>query len=77
MTIDPDVLAGTIISNTSRASFTAETSRFELFATSNRVDVECRPSADLAITKTDGELTAIPGEGLTYTIVVTNNGQRY
>jgi uncharacterized repeat protein (TIGR01451 family) len=74
VTIDPDVLAGTIISNTSRASFTAETSRFELFATSNRADVECRPSADLAITKTDGETTAVPGDALTYTIVVTNNG---
>ncbi|NCX99225.1 MAG: DUF11 domain-containing protein, partial [Planctomycetia bacterium] len=74
VTIDPDVLAGTIISNTSRASFTAETSRFELFANSNRVDVECRPSADLAITKTDGQTSDVPGTGLSYTIVVTNNG---
>jgi uncharacterized repeat protein (TIGR01451 family) len=74
VTIDPDVLAGTIISNTSRASFTAETSRFELFATSNRADVECQPSADLAITKTDAQTSDVPGTGLSYTIVVTNNG---
>jgi len=32
------------------------------------------PEADLAITKTDGQTTAVPGQSLTYTIVVTNNG---
>jgi len=32
------------------------------------------PQADLAITKTDGATTAIPGKTTTYTIVVTNNG---
>lgn len=32
------------------------------------------PSADLAITKTDGTATFIPGGSTTYTIVATNNG---
>jgi uncharacterized repeat protein (TIGR01451 family) len=32
------------------------------------------PQADLAVTKTDGQTTAVPGEPVTYTIVVTNNG---
>ncbi len=32
------------------------------------------PVADLSITKTDGSNTAAPGQGITYTIVVTNNG---
>ena len=31
-------------------------------------------TADLAITKTDGSLTAVPGAPITYTIVVINNG---
>ncbi len=32
------------------------------------------PEADIAVTKTDGITSAIPGDMLTYTIVVTNNG---
>jgi uncharacterized repeat protein (TIGR01451 family) len=32
------------------------------------------PQADLAITKTDGSATEVPGTSVTYTIVVTNNG---
>jgi len=32
------------------------------------------PQADLAITKTDGQTTAVPGKPVTYTITVTNNG---
>src|SRR6185503_15939539 len=32
------------------------------------------PQADLQVTKTDGQTTAIPGTPLTYTIVVTNAG---
>src|SRR5262245_37011430 len=30
--------------------------------------------ADLSVTKTDGQATAVPGQGVTYTIVVTNLG---
>src|SRR5262249_58116749 len=32
------------------------------------------PQADLAVTKTDGVLSAVPGTANTYTIVVSNNG---
>jgi|GEM_PF-503812 len=32
------------------------------------------PTADLSVTKTDGSATAIPGNGIVYTIVVTNSG---
>ncbi|HEY0553095.1 MAG TPA: hypothetical protein VGG20_02455, partial [Thermoanaerobaculia bacterium] len=32
------------------------------------------PQADLAITKTDGKTTAVPGASVTYTITVANNG---
>ena len=32
------------------------------------------PQADLSISKDDGQTTAIPGDTVTYTIVVTNNG---
>ena len=32
------------------------------------------PQVDLAITKTDGQTTAVPGQALTYTIVVSNTG---
>ena len=32
------------------------------------------PQADLQITKDDGQTTAVPGMGLTYTITVTNTG---
>lgn len=47
---------------------------------SNESDNACSDSiralvyADLGITKTDGVTTAVPGAGITYTIVVTNNG---
>ena len=32
------------------------------------------PTADLSITKSDGQTEAVPGEALTYTIVVSNAG---
>lgn len=32
------------------------------------------PEADIAVTKTDGNLQFVPGESVTYQIVVTNNG---
>ena len=32
------------------------------------------PQADLGITKSDGLTSAVPGQGITYTITVTNNG---
>ncbi|MEM9557602.1 MAG: hypothetical protein AAGC60_25310 [Acidobacteriota bacterium] len=35
---------------------------------------DVNPAADLAITKTDGVVTAVAGETVTYTITATNNG---
>src|SRR5207245_2837578 len=32
------------------------------------------PQVDLAITKDDGQMTAVPGTALTYTVTVTNTG---
>jgi uncharacterized repeat protein (TIGR01451 family) len=37
-------------------------------------DTDAPPSAELAITKTDGTSTWTPGSSTTYTVVVTNNG---
>src|SRR5206468_12757248 len=34
------------------------------------------PQVDAGVTKTDGVLTAVPGTSTTYTIVVTNTGDR-
>ena len=38
------------------------------------VNFAVNPGTDLAITKTDNRTSAIPGESLTYTVVVSNNG---
>jgi uncharacterized repeat protein (TIGR01451 family) len=38
------------------------------------VNLAVNPGADLAVTKTDNQTTAVPGEPLTYTVTVTNNG---
>lgn len=43
-------------------------------ATNNTIDAGMRLTADLQITKTDGTATVVPGQGVTYTIVVTNVG---
>lgn len=41
---------------------------------SDSADTDPVPSADVSVTKTDGGATVIPGEDVTYTLVVTNNG---
>jgi uncharacterized repeat protein (TIGR01451 family) len=41
---------------------------------SNCIDVILGPVADLAISKTDGQATAVPGATVTYTIVASNAG---
>ncbi|MEO8504704.1 MAG: NosD domain-containing protein, partial [Acidobacteriota bacterium] len=43
-------------------------------ASSNAATVEVTPSADLAVTKTDGVVTATPGGSVTYTITASNAG---
>jgi uncharacterized repeat protein (TIGR01451 family) len=72
--VNANVLGGTVIGNSAMVDFEADTGGFLLAANSNMVEVTCRPSADLAITKTDGALTATPGTAITYTIVATNAG---
>ena len=43
-------------------------------AGSNCINVALAPPADLSITKTDGQATAVPGTSITYTIVASNAG---
>jgi uncharacterized repeat protein (TIGR01451 family) len=43
-------------------------------ASNATVDAGMRLNADLQITKTDGVATVVPGQGVTYTIVVSNGG---
>jgi uncharacterized repeat protein (TIGR01451 family) len=43
-------------------------------ANNSATDTDAPPSADLAITKTDGISVWIPGGSTTYTVVVSNNG---
>ena len=60
-TASVDVPAGTYDPDTSNNSATD-------------TDTLVNPSIDLSITKTDGSATYSPGDTLTYTIIVTNNG---
>jgi uncharacterized repeat protein (TIGR01451 family) len=43
-------------------------------ANNTAADTDTTPTADLAVTMTDGKTTAVPGTSTTYTITVTNNG---
>jgi uncharacterized repeat protein (TIGR01451 family) len=43
-------------------------------ANNNASDTDTIPTADLAVTMTDGKTTVVPGTSNTYTITVTNNG---
>ncbi len=44
-------------------------------ATNSATDVDTLDArSDLAVTKTDGSATAVPGQGIAYAITVTNNG---
>ena len=74
VTINADIAVETLIRNTAVSTFVAETSRFRLSEESNIADVVCKPSADLSILKTDGSVTYVPGQNLTYTVTVTNLG---
>ena len=69
--IDP-AATGTL-SNTATVSGSAiDNNASNDSATDN--DTVLVPDADLAITKTDGVTTAVPGESVIYTIVASNNG---
>jgi uncharacterized repeat protein (TIGR01451 family) len=57
------------------ATITAPIGTPDPVLTNNTVtDTDAGPSADLSVTKTDGVTWYMPGETLTYTIRVTNNG---
>ena len=74
VTVNIDAAATGSLSNTVTATVpgsVTETSPLDNSAT----DVDTlTPSTDLSITKTDNVATAVPGTGVTYTIVATNNG---
>ena len=70
-TIDPSA-TGTISNTATVTASITDPTPGNNSATDN--DTVLTPQADLAITKTDGVTTAIPGQTLTYTIVVSNNG---
>ncbi|MHC4206378.1 MAG: choice-of-anchor D domain-containing protein, partial [Planctomycetota bacterium] len=68
-TIDPSA-TGSLVNTATVASAIDPTT-----ANNSATDTDTlTPQADLSITKTDGQSTAIPGDTVTYTIVVTNNG---
>ncbi|HEU4386686.1 MAG TPA: hypothetical protein VFV34_02735, partial [Blastocatellia bacterium] len=66
------VAGGTTISNT--ASTSSDTPDGTQANNSKTATTNVVSQADLSVTKTDGQATAIPGQPVTYTIVVTNNG---
>jgi uncharacterized repeat protein (TIGR01451 family) len=69
----PSSAAG-LLANTATVTPPAGTSDINAANNSSTVSAAAAPSADLAITKTDGGATAVPGQPLGYTIAVTNSG---
>ncbi len=65
--------AGTL-TNTAQVALPAGTTDPSL-SNNSATDVDTLDArADLAVTKTDGSATAVPGQGIAYTVTVTNNG---
>jgi uncharacterized repeat protein (TIGR01451 family) len=62
------------IDNTATVSLPAGTTDTDLTNNSATDTDALTPEADLAITKTDGVTTVVPGSSDTYTIIVSNNG---
>src|SRR6185437_15550986 len=63
------------LSNTASASVAAATTTDPLPGNNSATDSDTlTPQADLAVTKTDGKTTQVPGTSDTYTIVVSNGG---
>ena len=76
ITVSGTVGAGTTGNLTNTATVTAGAGQTDPTAGNNSATDTDTPNAitDLAITKTDGSATYMPGNAITYTIVVTNNG---
>ncbi len=70
--VGSSVAGGTVISNT--ASTTSDKADTTQSNNSKTETTTVSSQADLAITKTNGVTSLIPGNQTTYTIVVTNNG---
>jgi len=71
-TLDPSA-TGILLNNASVALFPGVTDPNP--DNNNATDLDTlEPQADLAITKTDGQATAIPGQTIVYTIVASNSG---
>jgi uncharacterized repeat protein (TIGR01451 family) len=67
----PAAATGSVVSSVSIAGDALD----PILANNNASDTDTLlPQADVAITKTDGTVTAVPGTSLTYTIVVSNSG---
>ena len=72
--VDIDPAATGVLSNA--ASVSVPSGVTELDASDNLANDSdtLTPDVDLSISKTDGQTSAVPGESVTYTIVVTNGG---
>jgi uncharacterized repeat protein (TIGR01451 family) len=73
-TVTVTVNTGTTGTLTNNVSVTSDTADPDGDNNSTSENTAVSVVADLAITKTDGVVTAVPGQGITYTITVTNNG---
>ena len=71
--VNSGIGSDTLISNTATANYSGATSLIALTATDS-ADIAGSDSADLAVTKDNGQNSYVPGAGTTYTIVVSNNG---
>ncbi len=72
--VNANVADATVITNQAQLSFAGATTGHQLTQSSNPVSVTTVVQADLRITKTDGLTTVTPGNPISYTIVVTNDG---
>ena len=72
VTVDGGIPASTVIENTALASGTDSVTGTPL-SDDDTVGVSTPPAADLTVAKT-GPATFVPGQSLTYTIVVSNSG---
>ncbi|NBW86110.1 MAG: DUF11 domain-containing protein, partial [Planctomycetia bacterium] len=73
VTVNSGFPSEALIKNTAVVSFTSQFTGQPFTATAS-AEIKCPPVADLAIVKTDPSGTYVPGQDLTYTLTVTNNG---
>lgn len=71
--VNSGIDSSTLISNVAIADYSGATSMLALTATDS-VAIAGSDSADIAVTKSNGQGSYVPGSATTYTIVVSNNG---